>query len=72
MKMASSRLFTFHGMIKTKAKYRCCKGRYSGALTNRIFNINIVNEKNGTGISLSQHYNKTVKYTGKAMVVSLK
>ncbi|MGZ3778607.1 MAG: glycoside hydrolase family 31 protein, partial [Mucilaginibacter sp.] len=48
------------------------KGDFPGALSQRIFNIVVVNGKHGSGTLVAARVDKTVKYEGKAMVVQLR
>ena len=43
------------------------KGQFPGMLTNRKFNIVIVQKGNGAGIPLATKFNKTIAYKGKAI-----
>ena len=47
------------------------KGSFPGMLSNRIFNIILVNKKNGTGPGMASTFNKVIKYTGKAVSVKM-
>jgi alpha-D-xyloside xylohydrolase len=47
------------------------KGSFPGMLSNRVFDIVLVNKKNGTGPGMASTFNKVIKYTGKVMVVKL-
>jgi len=47
------------------------KGSFPGMLSNRVFQIVLVNKKNGIGPGMASTFNKVVKYSGKAMSVKL-
>jgi len=47
------------------------KGSFPGMLKNRTFNIVLVDKQNGLGDKSCMKYNKTVKYNGKTVIVSL-
>lgn len=47
------------------------KGSFPGMLQNRVFQIVLVNTHNGTGPAAATTFNKTIKYTGKAVTVKL-
>jgi len=47
------------------------KGTYPGMLQNRVFNIIMVDKNKGTGPAIPLKFNKTVKYSGKAISVKM-
>jgi alpha-D-xyloside xylohydrolase len=47
------------------------KGSFPGMLTNRNFNIVMVNQTNGKGVEDGGKYDKVIKYSGKAIVIKI-
>ena len=62
---------TWNNKMKTLA-ISATKGSFPGMLTQRTFNIVVVNGKHGSGPLVATGTDKTVKYDGKAMMVKLK
>jgi alpha-D-xyloside xylohydrolase len=47
------------------------EGEFPGMLKERVFNIILVNENNGTGVDISEAPDKVIEYNGKETAVSL-
>lgn len=47
------------------------KGSFSGMLQKRIFNIVLVHQGNGIGVSMAEHVNKSINYLGKKIEIKL-
>jgi alpha-D-xyloside xylohydrolase len=62
--------FTWNNKLK-QLKISDTKGKFPGMLRHRIFNIVVVDGKNGSGPSEADNVTKKVIYNGKAMVVKL-
>jgi alpha-D-xyloside xylohydrolase len=47
------------------------KGSFNGMLKNRTFNIVLIDNEKGTGVTSASKFNKTINYSGKAVSVKL-
>lgn len=47
------------------------KGKFNGMIKNRVFNVVLVNDKNGLGDKFSVKFNKSINYTGKILKLKL-